>query len=1337
MKKEKKSKLPPAEDGFATKDADYAAGAAEEPEQKEDSSAEKSKKDTKRTKIATVAAAMLALCVLIPVIAFFSGRTGTSSGGQITDATPNAPDHNESDLGPAEPNHGGTDNTESNGDEEDPSIDIELPILPLPDEEAEYGCIYRLNADCESYSFARLEDVSDPSVVIPDTFNGLPVTAISDSAFEGCTDVMSVTIPDSVKSIGNYAFRNCNRLTSVTIPDSVTSIGNWAFNGCTSLTSITIPDSVTSIGDRAFYGCSGLTDVYITDISAWCNINFGNSSSNPLYCADNLYLNGELITELVIPEGVTSIPNYAFYGWKGLTSVTIPDSITSIGYSAFFGCSGITDITVPDSVISIELGAFGGCTALESITLPFVGDAARAASDSYHTTFGYVFGGTSYPGGIATVQYSSAGTIYSIYYIPQTLKSVTVTGGEILYDAFGDCTALESITLPDSVTSIGEWAFRDCDSLTSITIPDNVTAIGERAFWGCDSLTSITIPDNVTAIGEWAFRDCDSLKSVTIPDGVVSIGEYAFYNCFSLTSVTIPDSVTSLGSFAFYNCYALAEARIGDGLKSIGEGCFYNCRGLVSVTVGAGVADISSSAFYDCLKLVEVINRSALTIIPDNGSNQSYAGLHPVEVHTGESKIVNVEDYLFYTYGGVNYLLGYVGTGTELTLPDGYNGEDYEIYEFAFYRRTDLTSVAIPDSVTAIGEHAFYGCTGLTDITIPNGVERIDKYAFSYCSGITEVVIPDSVTAVGHFAFYNCTGLVKAVIPDSVASLGAQMFSGADSLTVYCEAAEQPTGWASNWNDESRPVVWGYVLVESVGLSYTLSEDGTYYIVSGIGTCADSDIVIPSYYNDLPVGAIADMAFWGNESITSIHISGNVTAVGEGAFAACTSLSEVVIGRGVISIGEVAFSACPALENITVSTNNTAFKSVDGNLYTKDGYTLVQYAVGKTDTEFIVPEGVCNIGSYAFYGCAALVSVNLPATLVGIDECGFRACTSLSEIWMTGTAVNRVGKWAFEDCTSLTRVELSSGTDVIGEGAFEGCSALKHIVIPESVSVIESEAFLDCPNLTVYCEAAEQPAGWNEGWNPDGLTVIFDCYSGSEGLSYLISDDGTYYNVVGIGTCTDAHIVIPPIRNRLPVRGIAESAFRYSTITTLVITDGVKYIGEQAFRGSYGLASVTLGKSVESIGASAFDQCDKLIEVINRSSLTISAATTIEYGSLGYYAKEIHSGESKLVSTDDGYFFLTKDGTSYLVGYVGTETDLILPESYNGESYEVYKYAFYNLYDLRSAVIPATVTTVGDYAFGACYEATVYCEAAEQPAGWSTEWNYAACPVVWGYTAEE
>ena len=319
--------------------------------------------------------------------------------------------------------------------------------------------------DDSCFIFTELEDGTysvalglDPKilfeVVIPREHDGRPVTQIEDRAF-----------------------MNCTGLTSITIPDSVISIGDLAFEGCMNLVNVTIGSSVTSIGVHAFYKCWWLTSITV-------------SAGNPVYHSDeNCLIETESKTLVVgcensiIPNdgSVTSIGKYAFSCCPGLASISIPDSVTSIGARAFYECDGLTSVTIPDSVTSIGTGAFENCYNLTGITIP---DSVTSIGEG-------LFSGCS------------------------GLTSITIPDGvtSIERSAFGGCDSLTSITIPDSVTSIGDWAFYGCSILTSVTIPDSVISIGNGVFTDCDSLTSIIIPDSVTSIGERVFENCNSLTS--------------------------------------------------------------------------------------------------------------------------------------------------------------------------------------------------------------------------------------------------------------------------------------------------------------------------------------------------------------------------------------------------------------------------------------------------------------------------------------------------------------------------------------------------------------------------------------------------------------------------------------------------------------------------------------------------------------------------------------------------------------------------------------------------------------------------------------------------------
>ena len=613
------------------------------------------------------------------------------------------------------------------------------------------------------------------------------VTSIGNYAFEMCYQLTSITIPDSVTSVGDCVFYHCDSLvefkgkfasddgrclivngtlnsfalgcgiTNYTIPNSVTKIGAFAFAFSNSLASVTLPNSVTSVDLSAFFACKHLNKFN------------GKFASEDGIC---LIVNGALnsfatscgITEYIIPDGVTKIEMYAVAYCDSLVSITIPDSVTSIGISAFDNCSNLSSVyckaTTPPSG---DLWMFDNNATDRKIYVPVESVQTYKSADEWSDYADAIVGYDFEKGEIVPEVLNPANN--EIWYTNCSTTEATtpyktnVFGANILsntYDAEKECWVIK---FDGDVTTIGDYTFSGCSSLTSVTIPDSVTTIGISAFYGCSSLrefngkyasedgrcliidgtlksfapaglTEYIIPNSVTTIGDSAFSNCDSLTSVTIPDSVTTIGNSAFADCRSLTSVIIGDSVTTIGYRAFYYCNSLTSVTIGDSVTTIGDYAFHNCSSLTSVTIPDSVTSIGEWAFQNCSSLTSVTIPKSVT-----------------------------------TIGG-----------------------------YAFNCCVSLTSITIPKSVTTIGDYAFCYCPNLASITIPDSVIIIGDYALAQCSSLTNITIPDSVTTIGRLAFADCSSLTSVIIGEGVTTIGDYAFLNCSNLTsIYLKPTIPPS----------------------------------------------------------------------------------------------------------------------------------------------------------------------------------------------------------------------------------------------------------------------------------------------------------------------------------------------------------------------------------------------------------------------------------------------------------------------------------------------------------------------------------------------------------------
>ena len=637
----------------------------------------------------------------------------------------------------------------------------------------------------------------------------------------------------------------------------------------------------------------------------------------------------EVITNVVIANGVTTIGAYAFYECTNLANVTIGNGVTNIGAWAFSFCSSLTSLELPDCVTNIGGYAFSYCSSLTSITIP---------------------------------------------------ESVT----DIQDCAFQECGSLTSVTIPEGITWIGKSLFYNCDSLTSITIPTSVEMICYSAFSSCDSLTSIVIPANMAIVENWAFAECTSLSEITflgdapeigedvflevtatayypannptwtadvmqnyggiitwtpvggepdvdeniiasgtcdefltwtldaegtltisgagnmntdypapwndyreqiqtvvIEDGITSIGNYAFPGCSNLTNITIADSVKSIGEYAFHQCSKLTNVVLPEGMTTIGNSVFYECSSLTSVTIPNGVKSIDWWAFADCVSLTNIDLSDSLTSIGYRAFS-GCTGLTDVIIPTGVTSI------------GADAFRGCINI-ENITIPNSVA----DIGDSAFYECASLTSITIPSGVTSIGSHTFCKCSNLENVVIAEGVEKIGQYAFTLCKNLTNVTIPGSVTEIGQYAFSDCSSLKGIVIPESVSTIGDGAFLKCKSLNSIV-IPDGVTAIGEGMFEECYELI-NVDLPDSI----TSIGDVAFY------RCNITDIHIPD-----GVTTIGNQAFMQCGNLTSIRIPNSVTSIGDFAFLDCDSLISATISASVMTIGLQAFENCENLWHI-------------------------------------------------------------------------------------------------------------------------------------------------------------------------------------------------------------------------------------------------------------------------------------------------------------------------------------------------------------------------------------------------------------------------------------
>ena len=527
-----------------------------------------------------------------------------------------------------------------------------------------------------------------------------PVTSIGTSAFEGLTNLQSVTLPTSVTTIGTDAFYGCTKLGSVNLEEGLTTINLRAFYNC-NLTEITIPSTVTSIGNSAFKENPTTTIVWKP---ADCSI--GSDDSAPFYSTNSQ------VTSFTFADGVEVVPAYICKNMNKIDTIVLPASVSRLGQYAFMNCTNLKSINLPATQKTLPASFLEGCTSLESIELP------------------------------------------------ATLTTVSA-------DAFYGCTKLANVNLHEGITTIGLRAFYNC-KLTEITIPSTVTSIGNAAFkenptttivWkpadcsiGSDDsapfystnsqVTSFTFADGVEVVPAYICKNMNKIDTIVLPASVNRLGQYAFMNCTNLKSINLPATQKTLPASFLEGCTSLESIELPATLTTVSADAFYGCTKLANVNLHEGITTIGLRAFYNC-KLTEITIPSTVTSIGNAAFKENPTTT--IVWKPADCSIGSDDSAPFYSTNS---------QVTSFTFADG-----VQVIPAYLCKYMKIETIAIPATVTSVGQSAFMYCTNLKHFEFPQGIKTVATSVLEGCTALEEVVIPSSVTTINQDAFYNCSAL--------------------------------------------------------------------------------------------------------------------------------------------------------------------------------------------------------------------------------------------------------------------------------------------------------------------------------------------------------------------------------------------------------------------------------------------------------------------------------------------------------------------------------------------------------------------------------------------------
>ena len=1172
-----------------------------------------------------------------------------------------------------------------------------------------------LTEDSENRTVAVVSYSGEPTTInIPDSViygdNTYTVTTIWVRAFQYCTSLVSVTLPDSITTIRSFGFDHCINLSSITIPDNVTSIEDDAFEYCINLSSITIGKSLVSFGMGVFNGCSNLANIIV-------------NTDNPSYSSEDGILFNKDKTELIqypcgkkernytTPDYTTTIGRSAFGNCRNLISVTISDSVTHITRYAFSGCSNLKDVVFGKRVCSMEYSIFNGCTSLK-----------------------HVYYKGCCPGGTPTLYYDTPETLTSYYntdhekswapYIQNgrwlNRKIRNIYGIEYIYNTDGTAS-VESIALTeDTDITIPATVEKDGVSYTVTSIPDN--ALDFR-----NIPTSITIPASVTFIGRKVFFSCENLKAIHVApenpvyssvDGVLFNKEQTVliqYPSGREGEYTISSSVYYIEKSAFSGCTASISLIFSEGIEIIEPNTFYRSTGLQKIQLPPTLKVIGEDAFFGCVNLVEVNIPDSVTSI-GAGAFANCKSLEEIEIP--------------------NYV--------------------EEIGDSAFYGCENLRFAYIPDSLVEVGAYMFNYCHSLESVIIGASVREIQVGAFLNCENLNTVYFLGDHPEMGYEVFL-ISNYFKIIRDSQNPRLLPQT-----NPEVYLEALRENTpvlyylndrlGWYSLSQEEALNVIRSCDTWSDLGtaldrcLNYTELKPNADDFDSSEGTILSYKgnspvVVMPDRINGTTVTQIGENAFANNIGIFIIIIPGTVEVIGDKAFANCASLQTVQFRGNAPEAAENIFEGDHCVvycENGTtgwdavwkgVTVLSVPASSADDFTYeindkevTITGYTgtashleipseIEGYPVTEIKEEaflgrfniftVFVPKSVTYVGFGAFANCRNLYSAEFEGE-TEIEDSAFYHCRNLLEITLP-KGLEEVRAYTFTGCNMLQEIDLPSSLTYIGDSSFYKCASLQDIVIPQNVTEIGDSVF-------TYSGISNALLGSNVG------TIGKLAFAGCSNLSnILFGSELETIEALAFADCTDLFDVTLPQY----VFEIGDRAFSGCVnLTRITMNDGLKYIGDKVFLGCVSLPEITIPEGVISIGAEVFSECESLANIwVDEKNLVFSSLDGVLFS----------NDQTKLIQypigREDEVYFIP-DGVTRIAdkAFQGCTklTDVRFPDSVSTLEHYVFQYCT----NLKRACFEGNAPRFKDsmYVFEGT-QVTVYCH--EGTTGWNP--SYYGC----------